>query len=85
MIKANKFEEITNNKKESKFDKMVKWQEKIIKGNMEQGLRSVLWIFSDKEQYTNDLEKQWFNEFDERAKTLFKRQGFVINGILIKW
>ena len=52
---------------------------------MKQGYNSVLWIFSDKEQYTNPKEKEWYQEFYNEAKIGFENQGFKISGILIKW
>jgi hypothetical protein len=52
---------------------------------MKQGYNSVLWIFSDKEQYTTPREKEWHQEFYNEAKIGFENQGFKINGIFIKW
>jgi aromatic ring-opening dioxygenase LigB subunit len=85
MINANEYRVIVNNEKQVKFDKMVKIQEKFIKENMADGKRSVLWIFSDKEYYNTNFERQWFTEFYNSAKSIFARQGFVIKGITINW
>ena len=85
MINANDFGNIMNDVKIEKFNRMVKHQEKIIKENMKQGYNSVLWIFSDKEQYTTPNEKEWYQEFYNEAKTGFQNQGFKIDGIFIKW
>lgn len=85
MLKASDFNKTVNNAKEEKFDTMVKIQENFIKENMKEGRKSVIWIFSDKEYYHNDLERTWFNEFENKARLLFEEQGFKINGILINW
>ena len=73
------------NLKSEKFEKMMKAQQSFIEDNMKHGITSVIWIFSDKEQYNNTLEKSWFVEFNNRAKILFEKKGYVVNGVIIKW
>jgi len=85
MIKANDFNNITENIAKEKFAEMVNIQERFIKENMKQGKRSVLFIFSDIEYFHSKTEKTWFNTFKQEAKELFKKQGFNINGVLISW
>ena len=85
MIKATDFASTVQTQKDAKFKKMMSIQEQFIKEKMSSGGRSIIWIFSDKEYYNNDLERSWFYEFEEKAKQEFKKKGFSINGILIKW
>lgn len=85
MIKASDFNTNINDAKEEKFSQMVEIQEGFIKENMKKGERQVIWIFSDKEYYNNSLEKTWFEEFANRAETLFVKQGFEIHGIVVCW
>jgi hypothetical protein len=84
-MKASKISNIQEKLKKEKFEKMIQIQEKFIIEHVKQGKNSVLWIFSDKEYYTNDLQKQWYVEFYEKAKKKFIKDGYKINGILIKW
>lgn len=76
---------IQNSVMEEKFNKMIDIQNNSIKRNMKEGKESVLWIFSDKEYYHNDLEKTWFNLFYDRAKKMFEKNGYIISGVIIKW
>jgi len=85
MIKANDFNNITENVAKEKFIEMVNIQERFIKENMREGKKSVLFIFSDIEYFYNKTEKTWFNTFKQEAKELFEKQGFNINGVLIRW
>lgn len=78
----NKIQEETKNKK---FEKMVSIQEKFIKETMATGRKYVIWIFSDIGYYHNDLEKTWFEEFANKAKLMFEKAGYKINGICINW
>ena len=86
MKNANKLKNnIQNNIKIEKFQKMVSIQRKFIEDNMREGKDSVIWIFSDKEYFHNDFERQWFSEFNSKAKILFEKNGYNINGILVSW
>ena len=86
IINAKEMEKsVHNDVKENKFNQMVDIQNKFIKERMQSGEKSVIWIFSDKEYYHNDLERGWFEEFKERATQQFKEAGYKIKGIIITW
>jgi len=76
---------IQSKAKEEKFQKMVNIQQKFIEENMKCGKNSVIWIFSDKEYFHNSFERQWFTEFNSKARRLFEQNGYIINGIVITW
>lgn len=76
---------IQSKAKEKKFQQMINIQQKFIEENMKCGKNSVIWIFSDKEYFHNSFERQWFSEFESKARRLFKQDGFTINGVLITW
>ena len=77
--------EILINFKKEKFDKMVTIQNNKVIEQIKEGKSSVIWIFSDKEYYHNQMEKSWFEEFNDKAKKLFENNGYKINGILLLW
>jgi len=76
---------ILNKIKREKFESMISVQQKFISENMGCGKNTVLWIFSDREQYSNDGEIEWFAEFDSKAKTMFEKKGYKIKGISVFW
>lgn len=71
--------------KDEKFDKMLVIQNERIIENMEVGKKSVVWIFSDKEYYHNELESSWFEEFEKIARKIYEDGGFKINGCVVSW
>jgi peptidase E len=85
MIHAKDYNSIIQGRKERKFKVMLNTQEDFIKENMQEGKRNVVWIFSDPEYYCNSSEKQWYAEFNNRAKEIFEKQGFAVNAITIEW
>jgi hypothetical protein len=76
---------VCQTEKENKYKDMVKIQMRFIKEEMERGGHSVIWIFSDMEYYTNNLQKTWFDEFAMRAKSAFESKGFHVFGVAIRW
>ena len=84
-IKAKSFNDLVIQNKNGKFEKMIGIQEKFIKENMFEGKKSVVWIFQDIEYYNSEIERMWFKEFREKAKSMFEKKGFEINGVVIKW
>lgn len=76
---------VHNTEKEQKFEQMVEHQQKIIEECMKDGHKDVLWIFSDKDYFTTDCQRQWFEEFNHRAKTMFEDAGYKVCGIIIRW
>lgn len=85
MVKANDFENIKMNKKQEKYCSLINIQEKLIKENMAAGNNSVIFIFTDREYYHNDMERAWFEEFRKKAVDELKNNGFSISGILVTW
>lgn len=71
--------------KAEKYSKMVDIQMTKIEENMQVGKKSVVWIFSDKDYYHNDFEREWFDEFAKAAREHFENAGYKINGIMITW
>ena len=84
LLKACDFEKIVNKDKNTKFQSMLNFQNKIIKENMLNQKRSVLFVFSDREQFC-DHEKKWQHDFYKNAKEMFEKNGFYIDGSIIRW
>jgi hypothetical protein len=76
---------IHNGCKAEKFERMIIIQNDFIAGAMKENKKSVVWIFSDKEYYHNDLEKGWFEEFEAKARKLYEEKGYKTKGIVITW
>lgn len=64
--------------KEEKFEKMITKQLALIESYMTYHLRSTIWIFGDKSNFAG-FEKEWANEFEERAKKMFIDAGYKID------
>lgn len=71
--------------KDEKFDKMLVIQGEKIVESMEVGKKSVVWIFSDKDYYHNELESSWFEEFEKAARKIYEDGGFKISGCIVSW
>jgi len=85
MIKASDFMDAIAEQRNKKFEEMLSIQESFIAKQMKEGKRSVIWIFSDKEYYLNELEKSWYYPFEMDAREIFENNGFKITGIVIRW
>lgn len=83
---AAELEKITREKlKSEKFEKLMDIQRTKISESMQDGKKSVIWVFSDKGYYHNDLERAWFDEFDGNARKQFIKAGYKIKGASITW
>lgn len=86
IINAKELEMSIHNKlKEDKYEEMLSIQMKKIEENMKNGRKYVVWIFSDKEYYHNNMEKKWSHEFEERAREVFENAGYKVEEIVIRW
>ena len=72
--------------KETKYQRMIRHQEKIIEEAIQDGNRhgTRLFIFSDKECY-HGIEEEWYDEFLTRATKELENAGYVIKGICVAW
>ena len=76
---------VINANKEAKYERMITFQENIIEQAIKDGRgngSSVRFIFSDREQF-HGIEREWFDEFYNRAKTEVENAGYEVRGSLV--
>lgn len=72
--------------KAEKFEKMMDIQRTKIIESVQDGKKSVIWVFSDKGYCHNDLEMTWFDEFERKARNEFEKYGYkIIGNTVIVW
>lgn len=78
---------LTNDEiKEKKYRQMMHHQEEIIETAIKNGEHhgNRLFYFSDSELF-HGIEKDWYEEFKERAVKELKDAGYRISGITVSW
>ncbi len=75
--------------KQEKFDSILRMQIEAIENSMSEFRNNIRFYFADSEQYRRDFEKQWRNEFYNKAVGMFENNGYHITEhssyTLISW
>lgn len=85
MRSANDIRNSLNAKKEEKYYKLMKIQEKIIEDGIKAGDHSRLFIFTDIGYFHDEIERGWYKELFDRAVKEMTDAGYKLSGICVYW